>query len=167
MDRTSKSFSTTLALGVAYGLESAARDANLTPGLMITDIVERYFLNEGSKYLEASAASDLKLLRDLRDQAISKMRSIETEDEIPADITLLTFQACQNDPEWLKVYEAYIQGPAAAHGNSRKTNANQTIGSRIKSALGAVDVTDASGKVQRGRAPVGSIIQTYQLLRRP
>ncbi|MBS0479242.1 MAG: hypothetical protein JSR79_08080 [Proteobacteria bacterium] len=68
---------------------------------------------------------------------------------------------------WLRDYETYIQGNPMMPGNPRKTNANQTIGSRIKSKLKAEDVKDDSGKILRGRAPIGTIIQTYQLLRRP
>ncbi|WP_242154075.1 hypothetical protein [Sphingomonas sp. BAUL-RG-20F-R05-02] len=92
------------------------------------------------------------------------MIAIQDSQGFSSDITLKTFEACQNDQEWLHRYESYIRGHAVALGNPRKTNANQTIGSRIKSKLGATDLTDASGKIQRGRAPAGAVIQTYQLL---
>jgi hypothetical protein len=164
MNRTSKTFSLSLQLPIAMALERTASREGLSPGLKIADIVELYFLSKDNEDLDSEAKADLLLLRQLRDEAIEKMLEIQESDGFSADITLKTFRACQNDGRWLQLYERYVRGNAIVPGNPRKTNANQTIGSRIKSKLAANDLVDDSGKVQRGRAPAGSIIQTFQLL---
>ena len=165
MNRNSKTYSVSLAMVIADAIERTAANEGLSAGLKIAEIVESHFLNPKNHELPVDAKADLLLLRQLRDEAIGKMGEIEKRDGFTADITLKAFQACQNDPAWLKAYEKYLRGNALVPGNPRKTNANQTIGSRIKSKLRASDLTDGNGKAQRGRAPVGSIIQTYQLLR--
>jgi hypothetical protein len=162
MNRTSKSYSVSLALPVADALEQEATAAGLSLGLKIADIVEKFV--ENSRFLPADAKADLKRLRWLRDTAIEKMEMIRERDGFSADITLRTFDACKADPHWIEEYERYVRGDPLIAGNPRKTNANQTIGSRIKSKLRARDLIDGSGKAQRGRAPTGAIIQTYQLL---
>jgi predicted DNA-binding protein len=167
MSRTTKTFSVSLSLVLADALERAARNNGLSPSLKITEIVETHFLDSGASDLAEEAKADLRLLRLLRDEAIDKLVAICEEEGFSEDITLKTFQVCQNDASWLSNYEKYIRGGALDSGNPRKTNANQTIGSRIKSKLGADDLTDSTGKIQRGRAPAGSVIQTYQLLRLP
>ena len=166
MMRTTKTFSVSLTLAVADAMERIAEKAGISVGLKIAEIVETHVIN-ASDALDADVRADLKLLRDLREEAVSKMEHIRISQGFSADITLKTFQACQNDRNWLRDYETYIRGDAVSAGNPRKTNANQTIGSRIKSRLRAEDLTDMTGKAQRGRAPIGSIIQTYQLLRLP
>lgn len=165
MTRTTKTFSVSLPLPIAEALERSAISDGLSSGLKIAEIVETHFLASDNDELAADAKSDLLRLRRLRDEAIEKMLEIHNREGFSADVTLKTFQACQADSEWLASYEKYIRGNALVPGNPRKTNANQTIGSRIKSKLRADDLVDASGKAQRGRAPVGSIIQTYQLLK--
>jgi len=167
MTRTTKAFSVSLNLETAEALERAAASSGLSAGLKIAEIVESYFLDPENPEMAEDVKADLRLLRHLRDEAIKKMTAIKNKQGFSADITLKTFTACQGDAEWLQRYETYVRRNALATGNPRKTNANQTIGSRIKSKLGADDLIDTSGKVQRGRAPVGHIIQTYQLLRLP
>lgn len=165
MNRTTKTFSVSLNLSIADAVDDVAKREGLSPGLTIADIVERHFLSPGIDGLADDAKQDLALLRQLRDEAIVKMLELQDREGFSADITLKTFKACQQDDGWLRNYEKYIRGNAVVPGNSRKTNANQTIGSRIKSKLGANDLLDENGKAQRGRAPAGSIIQTYQLLK--
>lgn len=165
MNRTSKTFSVSLPIELADAVDRAANHNRLSSGLMIAEIIQEHFLRPDVSGLPDDAKEDLRLLQGLRNDAIDEMNKIREPNCFPEDITLKTFQACQNDLDWLKRYEKYIRGNALVPGNPRKTNANQTIGSRIKSNLGAEDVVDATGKVQRGRAPAGSIIQTYQLLR--
>lgn len=164
MNRTTKTFSVSLAMAIADALHRAAAKDGLSAGLKIAEIIESHFLDPQNDELPEEDRADLMLLRELRDDAIEKMLEIRNEQGFSRDITLKTFQACQSDGHWLDRYEKYIGGNALLPRNPRKTNANQTIGSRIKTKLGAEDLTDASGKIQRGRAPVGSIIQTYQLL---
>jgi hypothetical protein len=167
MNRTTKIYSVSLNLELAQAVERAASKDGLSAGLKIAEIVESHFLHPDNRELAEDTKADLLLLRWLRDKAIDKMIAIRDAQGFSSDITLKTFQACQNDQEWLHRYETYIRGHAVVPGNPRKTNANQTIGSRIKSKLGASDLSDASGKPLRGRAPGGTVIQTYQLLKLP
>lgn len=167
MNRTTKTYSVSLNLEIGQAVERVASKEGLSAGLKIAEIVESYFLHPDNRELAEDAKADLRLLRLLRDEAIDKMITIRDGQGFTSDITLKTFQACQDDQEWLHRYESYIRGHAVVPGNPRKTNANQTIGSRIKSKLGASDLCDASGKPQRGRAPGGTVIQTYQLLKLP
>ena len=164
MIRTSKTFSVSLSLPLAEAVDRTASRDKMSAGLRIADIVEKYFLHFEASELPEKVKTELSLLRGLRDEAIGKLNEIMNCEGFSETITLKTFQACQKDADWLERYEQYIRGYAIAAGNPRKTNANQTIGSRIKSELGARDLVDASGKLLRGRAPAGSIIQTYQLL---
>ncbi|MBS0479212.1 MAG: hypothetical protein JSR79_07930, partial [Proteobacteria bacterium] len=105
MSKTAKAYSVSLNSAIASALERTAFDEGLSPGLMIAEIVEKYFVDSNHSHLAADAKAELLLLRKLRDQAINKMASLKNGDDCAADITLQTFQACQNDPMWLREYE--------------------------------------------------------------
>ena len=157
--RTTKTFSFSLPIPVADVLEADANARDRTPGQHITDIVLGYLKG----MLPEAMRRELALLHELRDDAIEKLHGIRATEGLSKDITLRVFQACRADREWMAKYEEYIQGNPYQTGNPRKTNANQTIGSRIKSVLGASDMVDETGKPLRSRA-LKEVIQTYQLL---
>lgn len=161
--RTSQSLSLSLPIALVSILQHDATKAKRSVGEHIAAIVTDYLREAG--LLPEEVQKDLDLLHHLRDQAIEKMESILAADGFSEDITLRVFQACKNDPAWLRSYEEYVQANPFQTGNPRKTNANQTIGNRIKSELGAHDLLDSNGKPARGRA-LGELIQTYQLLTR-
>ena len=165
MSRTAKTFAYSLNPEFASALVEAATAKGVTASALTAEVVENFLLEGG--FVEPAAAADLLLLRALRDDAIDKLHHLVSTEGFSADITRRTFQACQDDAAWLANYRTYVRDDPYRTGNPRKTNANQTIGSRIKSELQAVDVIDEFGKPARGRAPVGMIIQTYQMLQMP
>ena len=160
--RTTKPYSFSIPLAAAEALDADAKRGGNSVGEHISSIVMNYL--EAQNLLPEAIVEERALLRELRDEAIEKMWELDRQGKRDSAITLQTFQACAADPDWMQKYEIYIQGNAYKSGNPRKANANQTIGSRIKSELGAEDVLDDKGKPSRGRA-LGEIIQTYQLLK--
>lgn len=161
--RTTKSYTFSVPLAVADGLENDPKREGASHSEHITSIVMNYLEKAG--LLPEPIMRERKLLRELRDEAIEKMWDIEREGGLDSAITLKTFHACALDDAWLAKYKEYIQDDQAYRtGNPRKTNANQTIGSRIKSVLGADDLLDENGRPLRARA-LKEIIQTYQLLK--
>ena len=164
MSRTTKTYSVSFPFPVAEALARVSSDNGTSPGLYIAELVEKALIENEHSGLSEEVRTELELLHWLRDEAMLKKDAIVERDGHIPDITLKTFQACYADANWRDRYEKYIGGDAVTTRNSRKTNANQTIGSRIKSSLGAEDVLNDAGKPERGKAPNGSIIQTYQIL---
>jgi len=158
MARESRAISVSLSNTIADGLAGLALERGRSPGAQAAEIIESYLME--NKVLPDEVIDELTLLRNLRDSAILKMRSLPDS----PDITIQTIRACERDPEWMADYEKYVGADPFLHGNPRKANINQTIGSRIKSELSASDLLDENNKPKREKPPQPCIVQSYQLL---
>ena len=127
--------------------------------LLIEHALQSGFVSEGEKEM-------LELYRNLSNRAADVARDLESREGFSPDITLRTFKACSQDPDWFAGYKRYVGGDAFASGNTRKASLNQNIGYRIKQAVGAELDLGPNGKKITVKVNA-EIIKSYSQLKKP
>lgn len=142
---------------IKTAIDAAAAQRNLAPKDLIGRLTEDYLA--ANKFLDATTESDIKLSRELLDEAVAKALHIRETEGFSRDITYKTISQLCEDTHWIEKYTQLVKANPYKHGNREKVTINQNLGYYIKRALGA------QSEMKNGR-PVnekvtGSIIQSY------
>ncbi|WP_146259530.1 hypothetical protein [Palleronia aestuarii] len=142
-----------------YGaLEKIAAKQNIDVNEVIQRALIDFTWNE--RALDEEAYKELKMSRELIDQAVQVAQEICERDGFRSDITYEAIKVCKEDPEWIEKYRVIVGDDIYRNGNPRKGPINRQIGLRIRRATGAQPRLGSNGKPENVKVS-GDIIQTY------
>jgi hypothetical protein len=139
---------------IATIAEKQKMDANEVIQRALTD----FAWNESA--LDEKDYKELKMSRELIDQAVQVAHEICARDGFRSDITYEVIKACREDLSWVEKYKTLIGDDIYRNGNPRKGPINRQIGLRVRLATGARPRLGPNGKPENVKVS-GDIIQTY------
>jgi hypothetical protein len=139
----------------ALSLEAAEKGMDTNE--LINFVLTRHAMASGRMADEEGEQIDR--LWKLVDQAVAAAVAIVERREFDRTITLRAIKECMADPEWVKLYRAYVKDDIYKNGIPLKGVVNRELGFRIRQAIGGVvETKDGKPVIER---VLGEIIQTY------
>ena len=125
-----------------------------------TDDFGSYIDQELVEFLAAERSELCRLL--LVEQVVEAARMLCRSGNFSPSLTLDAIRECKKKPGWLAGYARIVGDDIYATRNPLKRQINLDFGRRVKTGVGAKDLTDKNGKLIRAKA-TNEIIQSYQL----
>lgn len=153
---TKLSISLNTSVSTALGTIAAKRRMD------INELIQRVLtdFSWSERALDQKNYKELKMTRELVDQAVQTALDICARDGFRSDITHEAIKVCKEDPTWVGSYRKLTGDDIYRTGNPRKGPINRQIGFRIRLATAARPRLGPNGKPENVKV-TGEIIQSY------
>ena len=158
---------TKLSISLNTAVHADIEAISATQKMDLNEVIQRaladFAWKEGA--LDEEDYKELKMTRELIDQAVQTALDICDRDGFRSDITYEAIKTCKQDERWVETYKTLVGGDIYRNGNPRKGAINRQIGFRIRFATEARPRLSSNGRPENVKV-TGEIIQSYTPLER-